>query len=329
MKAATQAVLHSLRPSNPEQANRLDLADWLVAEENPLTSRVRVNLIWMHLFGEGIVRTIDDFGTRVELPSHPGLLDWLAASFRDNGWSRKALIKQIVMSSTYRQSSAFRPELVSRDPENKLLYRQNRQRVEGEIVRDITLQVSGLLSSKIGGPSVFPHLAPEVVAMAYGNYKWNASKGPEKYRRGMYTFFKRTVPHPNLMTFDCPDSNATSVKRGRSNTPLQALVTLQNKTYIEASKAFGLRLAGLAMMSDSERIDHGLTLALGRKAIALEQAALQEVLNAGRDYYTQNESEAVKLAAEEIPEGVETMEAAAWVATARVITNTDAFIMRE
>ena len=195
--------------------DRLDLARWLVHENHPLTSRVVVNHAWSHLFGTGIVKTLNDFGVRGERPTHPQLLDWLAYNFpRDMNWSRKELIRTIVTSATYRQSSNHRPDLISIDPTNQLLARQNRVRVEAEIVRDLYLANSGLISLKIGGPSVFPPLPPGVAELSYANsFRWKTSKGDNKYRRGMYTFFKRTAPHPNLIGFDCPDSNTTKLKR--------------------------------------------------------------------------------------------------------------------
>ena len=209
---------HSLQTRSQETpADRLDLARWLVDPNHPLTPRVTVNHVWDHLFGRGLVSTVDDFGVRGKVPTHPQLLDWLAWQFsHDMQWSRKQLIKQIVMSATYRQSSQLRPELADIDPENKLLSRQNRFRVEAEIVRDLCLAVGGLLSEQVGGPSVFPPLPSGVAELSYNNnFKWRTSQGDSRYRRGMYTFFKRTSPYPTLMSFDCPDSNTTRLKRGK------------------------------------------------------------------------------------------------------------------
>src|SRR6185437_3611092 len=229
---AAPAGFATLPPLKPRAAggvaDRLDLGRWLVASDNPLTPRVAVNHAWRLLFGAGIVRTASDFGVRGEGPTHPELLDWLAAEFIGQGseaasgsrfppsaaWSRKSLIKRIVMSATYRQASRHRAELIEADPQNLWLARQNRLRAEGEIVRDISLDAAGLLSRKIGGPSVFPPLPPGIAELSYaGNFKWTASTGADRYRRGMYTFFKRTAPHPNLTTFDCPDANLTCVER--------------------------------------------------------------------------------------------------------------------
>ncbi|MEE3220715.1 MAG: DUF1549 and DUF1553 domain-containing protein, partial [Planctomycetota bacterium] len=234
VRPGTLATLHSFKSRLEEgPADRLDFSRWLVDSENPLTPRVTVNGVWKHLFGKGLVGTANDFGVRGEPPSHPRLLDWLAKTFTSQeggaAWSRKGLIKRIVMSASYRQSSHHRPALAETDPGNQLLYRQNRFRVEGEIVRDFYLTIGGLLSQKIGGPSVFPPMPPDIAALSYANnFKWNTSKGDDRYRRGMYTFFKRTAPHPNLTTFDCPDANTAKVKREISNTPLQSLALLNN-----------------------------------------------------------------------------------------------------
>ena len=189
------AVLHELKPRKKAGIpDRLDLANWLMDPNNPLTPRVTVNHLWSHLFGNPIVETMGDFGLRGEKPSHPKLLDWLAKEFIRRKWSRKGMIKLIMMSATYRQSSKHRPELADVDAQNRLLARQNRFRVEAETVRDIYLKASGLLSKKIGGPSVFPPMAADVAALSYaGNFRWKTSSGEDRYRRGMYTFFKRTA----------------------------------------------------------------------------------------------------------------------------------------
>ncbi|MFM8468816.1 MAG: PSD1 and planctomycete cytochrome C domain-containing protein, partial [Limisphaerales bacterium] len=247
VRAAVPAVLHSLTP-RAAQPDRLDLAQWLFAPENPLTARVSVNHVWKNLFGRGLVATVEDFGKQGEKPTHPELLDWLAATFSAPanakpptpnselglGWSRKQLIKLIVTSATYRQSSVVRSDLRERDPNNLLLARQNRLRLEAETVRDAYLAASGLLNPKIGGPSIRPPLPADIAALGYANsVKWTESKGDEKNRRGLYIFFQRTVPYPMLMTFDAPDSNATCARRERSNTPLQALTLLNDPVFFE------------------------------------------------------------------------------------------------
>ena len=328
------SVLHKLKPRGESPADRLDLAQWLASSDNPLTPRVTVNHVWKQLFGEGIVRTVNDFGVRGEKPTHPGLLDWLADEFRGNlGWSRKELIRTIVTSATYRQSSAVRPELIEVDPQNLLLARQNRTRVEAEIIRDLSLSVSGLLSSKIGGPSVFPPLPPGVAELSYaGNFKWATSKGEDRYRRGMYTFFKRTSPHPNLTLFDCPDSNLTCVSRNSSNTPLQALTLLNNEIFVEAAREFGHRIRKYDG-SDRVRLTQAFRLCVSRQPTVPELDQFQEMLNASRKWYEANKDAALALRAagtksEAAKNGADDVEAAAWVATCRIMLNMDEFITR-
>ena len=317
--ALTPEILPSYE--NQAQGDRLDLARWLVSGKNPLVARVTVNHIWGNLFGEGIVRTPDDFGIRGQAPTHPKLLDWLANELISNKWSRKKVVKLIVTSATYRQSSTHRPELENRDPSNRLLHRQNRFRVEAEIIRDLNLAASGMLSRKIGGPSVFPPLPAGVAAVSYANnFKWATSKGADRNRRGLYTFFKRTAPHPNLLTFDCPDSNVTCIKRSRSNTPLAALTTLNNEVFSEAAKALGKRLIQ-EKENDSDRIIYGFRLCVARAPTINEQESLQALLNAARKYYRAHKTEAMIYNGE--------TEASAWAATARVMLNMDEFITRE
>ena len=317
--ALTPVTLPSI--TNREHGDRLDLARWLVSGKNPLVPRVTVNHIWAHLFGEGLVRTLDDFGVRGDAPTHPKLLDWLAAEFVRRQWSRKKMIKLIVTSATYRQASAHRPELTGRDPNNLLLHRQNRFRVEAEIVRDLNLAASGLLSRKVGGPSVFPPLPTGVAAVSYANnFKWNTSKNEDRHRRGLYTFFKRTAPHPNLLTFDCPDSNVSCIKRTRSNTPLAALTTLNNEVFTEAAKALANRLLK-EPPNDASRIDLGFRLCVARLPNAQEHSAMSSLLKKARAYYEGN-PEAAKLF-----NG--SSEASAWAVIARVLLNLDEFITRE
>ncbi len=325
------AVLHPLEPRNPEQpADRLDLANWLMAPDNPLTARVAVNQVWSHLFGRGIVRTLNDFGTRGEKPTHPLLLDWLASEYPNLGWSRKALIRLIVTSATYRQSSTHRPELTEIDPQNNLFYRQNRVRVEAEIVRDLFLAASGQLSQKIGGPSVFPPLPPDVAALSYANnFRWKTSTGEDRYRRGMYTFFKRTAPHPNLITFDCPDSNTATIERRTSNTPLMALTMLNNEVFAEAAQAFGKRLLEEDAADDHARMTRGFRLCVSRPPQKAELAELLTLLQSAREYYQSNAEAAATLVGSYQPADIPPAEAAAWVATARILLNLDEFITRE
>ncbi|MFT5466606.1 MAG: hypothetical protein ACI8UO_001706 [Verrucomicrobiales bacterium] len=310
--------------------DRLDLANWLMSEENPLPPRVLTNHVWTQLFGEGLVRTNNDFGVRGELPSHPKLLDWLGLEFRRLGWSRKKMVETIVMSATYRQASAHRAELLEIDPNNRLLARQNRFRVQAEIVRDLCLSVSGLFSDKVGGPSVFPPLPPDVALLSYNNnFKWATSAGEDRYRRGMYTFFKRTSPHPNLIAFDCPDSNTTNVIRRTSNTPIQALTTLNNEVFVEASQAFAKRILALEAKDDADRMAQALQLCVAREPSDFETQKFIELLEKSRVFYAKNPEPAQQLLGEYQPEGTEPAEAAAWVAVARIALNLDELITRE
>ncbi|MCH8829331.1 MAG: DUF1553 domain-containing protein, partial [Planctomycetes bacterium] len=277
----TPAVLPPLKPRKKTgMPDRLDFANWLMDPANPLTPRVTVNQVWSHLFGRAIVPTINDFGTRGEKPSHPKLLDWLAKEYIRLKWRRKALIKLIVMSATYRQSSRHRPQQVRIDPQNQLLSRQNRFRVEAETIRDIFLAAGGLLSKKIGGPSVFPPMPADVAALSYaGNFRWSTSKGADRYRRGMYTFFKRTSPHPNLMTFDCPDSNTTNVQRRMSNTPLMALATLNNIVFVESAQAMVKRvLTEAGLKTDAQKIRRIFRRCVARPPTTAETAGFQRLL---------------------------------------------------
>ena len=310
--------------------DRLDLARWLASRENPLTPRVCVNHVWQHLFGQGLVKTTNDFGVRGEAASHPDLLDWLADEWFELGLSRKALVKLIVMSATYRQSSAHRSELKEIDANNRLLARQNRFRVEAEIVRDLSLAAGGLMSRKVGGPSVYPPMPADVAALSYANnFKWTASEGEDRHRRGMYTFFKRTAPHPNLTAFDCPDSNKTCVERASSNTPLQALTTLNNIVFSESAQGLARRALGESGLDDSARIRRAFEYSVARSPGEAETAAFLELLAAARDYYGKSADEAKAAAGATVPEGVPVAEAAAWAATARILLNLDEFITRE
>jgi hypothetical protein len=326
-------TLHVLPKLNAagQKATRLDLARWLVGKENSLTPRVIANQFWMRLFGTGLVRSVGDFGVRGEVPSHPELLDWLAKTYRDDwNWNTKAYIKTIVMSNTYRQASTHRPEMVDRDALNQWLSRQNRLRVEAELVRDLALQVSGLLSPKTGGPSVFPPMPPELAKLSYANnFSWTDSKGEDRYRRGMYTFFKRTLPHPTLMTFDCPDANLTCVNRGVSNTPLQALALLNNESFLEASQALAKGLLVKKYADDAARLSRAIRTCLTREPQEEELERLESLLDHARDYYRDNPEEVEAFVGEHTVPSVSNAEVASWIATVRVLINLDEFITRE
>ena len=333
------AGLGTLPPLKARQegqlADRLDLARWLVSPDNPLTPRVTANHVWRILFGQGLVRTANDFGVRGEKPTHPELLDWLANELRTGSgsgkaWSRKALIKRIVMSATYRQASNHRPELQTIDPENRLLARQNRVRVQGEIVRDISLDAAGLLSRKIGGPSVYPPLPPGIAELSYaGNFRWSESTGEDRYRRGMYTFFKRTAPHPNLIMFDCPDANITCIERQTSNTPLQALTALNNETFAETARGFARRILTLEEKDDRARLVAAFRICVARPATDEELGQLEALLSESREWYTNHADQATTLIAKTAAPDTPAPVNAAWIVTARVLLNLDEFITRE
>ncbi len=249
------------------RATRRELADWLTAPENPLVSRVAVNRIWQELFGAGLVKTSEDFGVMGARPSHPELLDWLAAEFRERGWSRKAIIRTIVLSAAYRQSSQARPELRELDPENRLLARQSRLRLPAEAIRDAALRVSGLLDARIGGPSVKPPQPEGVTALGYSSgTKWQVSGGTDRYRRGVYIHYQRTTPYPLLANFDAPRSTVAACRRTRSNTPLQALNLLNDPAFMEAAEHLGKR---------AKTVEEAFELALLRKPTAAERARLE------------------------------------------------------
>jgi len=316
--------ISSLHPLKSPAGNpsRMDLAKWLNSRENPLMARVTANTVWLHLFGNGLVPSPENFGSQGQRPSHPELLSWLADFFIKRGWSRKELIRKIVTSQTYRQSSRHRLEYASSDPDNRLLHRQNRKRVEAEIIRDLHLSVAGLLNTETGGESQFPPIPADVAAQSFANnFKWNVSKGGNRYRRGMYTFFKRTAPAPNLMTFDCPDSNTSITQRNVSNTPLMALTTLQNIVFHEASQALARRIEeNPALTNNQQRIEHLFKLTLSRLPEPKELDIALGLLKENLSHYLDHPDQTLELCGESKPI------LAAWTATVRIITNLDEFI---
>jgi mono/diheme cytochrome c family protein len=353
VQPAVPAILPAIQPRPPAAtADRLDFANWLVSPDNPLVPRVAVNQIWARLFGQGIVRTAGDFGVRGEQPSHPELLDWLAARFSGRSvpglpvnapqlkpWSQKQFLKLLMTSSAYQQAAAQHPDGQRLDPLNRLLWRQNRLRVEAEIVRDISLQAAGLLSAKIGGPSVFPPLPAGVAELSYANnFRWTESTGEDRYRRGMYTFFKRTSPHPNLITFDCPDANTTCIERSLSNTPLQALVMLNNEVFSEAARSLANRLLSTGVTNDQQLLAEGFRICTARSPAADELGELNALLNDLQSQYQQDPAAAAKLtssgtdavtAAQPQAAPTDLARRAAFAAVCRVLLNLDEFITRE
>jgi uncharacterized membrane protein len=315
-----------------ETPNRLTLARWLVDQENPLIGRVTMNRIWATYFGRGIVNTVEDFGVMGEKPSHPELLDWLATELPRQRWSMKAMHRLIVTSATYRQSSRVTPELLQRDPVNLLLTRGPRLRVEAEIVRDVALSASGLLDRKIGGPSVFPPQPPGVSELSYGPMAWKVSEGSDKYRRGLYTFLKRTAMYPGLTVFDAPTSEVTCVRRIRSNTPLQALTTLNDDVFVEAAQALGRRLVESA--SDPRgRIALAFRLCVGRHPDETETKEVEAFYTAQLARFRDKSADAAAVALADPkakpPEGMDLPEVAAWTTVARAILNLDETVTRE
>jgi mono/diheme cytochrome c family protein len=331
----TPAVLHPLSQGEARAGlqNRLDLARWLMSPANPLTARVTVNRVWQQYFGLGIVPTENDFGTQGTPPTHPELLDWLAAEFSEPEigdrsskierpgasarssiselpnpapWSFKHLHRLIVTSATYRQVSKVRPELAEKDPTNKLLARQNRHRLDAEIVRDVALAASGRLNPKVGGPSVFPPQPDGVMNLGQSSREWKASAGDDRFRRGMYTFYWRATPHPALAVFDTADAFSACTRRLRSNTPLQALTLLNDAAFVELAGALAQRIQADA--PESQRLEFGFRLCTGRKPKLAERARLQTLLD------------------EEIRDGGTVK---AWQTFARVLLNLDETITRE
>ena len=328
VSAQTPGVLNPLTP-RADEADRLDLARWLVSPSNPLVARVAVNHIWKHLFGSGIVASVDDFGTQGERPSHPELLDRLAVELIESGWNRKHVIKSIVMSATYRQSSAHTAQLAVLDPENRLLTRQSRYRVESEIVRDLFLDAAGLIHHQLGGPTIHPWAPPATKDLAY-KYKtrWIVSDKPNRFRRGMYIHFKRTNPYPSLVMFDSPESNVCLAERDRSNTPLQALATLNDPVFVECAQALGRDLAVLPGTPE-ERLQVAGMRCLSRRFSQDEADVLASLLASEQLWYRDRPAEARQSVGDYSAAEVADATTAAWLAVARAILNLDEFVTRE
>jgi hypothetical protein len=245
--------------------NRLGLAEWLVSDDNPLTARVTVNHFWETLFGHGLVETSEDFGTQGDPPTHPELLDWLATEFMQNGWSMKKIQRLMVTSAAYREGSRVTPDLVARDPYNKLYARGPRFRVEAEMVHDMALAEGGLLSSKMYGPSVFPYQPEGIWDIPYNTDKWIESQGEDRFRRSVYTFMRRSAPYPSLATYDAPSREFCTVRRVRTNTPLQALTSLNDPYFFAAAQAMAKRMEAEGGQSPADRIRYGFLLTVSRQ----------------------------------------------------------------
>lgn len=317
------SVLNPLPPNAPR--NRLEFARWLVARDNPLTARVVINRQWAAFFGRGIVRTVDDFGFQGSPPTHPQLLDWLAVEFMDQGWSFKRMHKLIVMSATYRQSSHVTPQLLAKDAENALLARGPRVRLEAELVRDSALRIAGLLSEKMGGPSVFPPQPANVTTEgAYGKLEWKVSEGEDRYRRGLYTFSKRTAPYAMFTTFDAPSGEECVARREASNSPLQALTMLNDAVLIEASQALG-RLMADQPGTEAARVRWLFQRFFTRPPARDEVGLLVKFLQTQKRRFASGELDATAVAGH--GDG-EADERAAWTALARALFNLDEAITK-
>ncbi|MFO0953345.1 MAG: DUF1553 domain-containing protein [Isosphaeraceae bacterium] len=315
--------------------NRLGLARWLVSPANPLTPRVIVNRLWQQHFGAGLVKTAENFGIQSELPSHPELLDWLAAEFVRQGWDLKALHRLMVTSATYRQTSKAAAETHQRDPENRWLARGPRFRLPAEAVRDNALAVSGLLTWRLGGPSVKPYQPAglwEELAGGAGEPPYVQEKGPNLYRRSLYIYRKRTVPHPVMANFDAPSREVCQVKRPRTNTPLQALELLNDVTYVEAARRLAERMIAEGGSNVSERITHGFRRATARGPSPAELQALTRGLERYRALYSADRAAAeafVRTGESPVAKDADPAELAAYTAVAGVILNLDETITRE
>jgi hypothetical protein len=308
---------------------RLTLAKWIVSRDNPLTARVAVNRMWQELFGRGIVRTSEDFGRMGENPSNPQLLDWLAVEFMESGWDMKHMVRLMVTSAAYRQSSKERPDLKERDPDNALVARQSRLRLTAELIRDEALAASGLLNTTVGGKSVRPPQPAGVAELSYNKSgKWQESTGPDRYRRGLYIDFHRTSPYPELMNFDAPNANLACSRRQRSNTPLQALNLLDDVVFFEAAQALAYRLVREAPKDFGRRLDYAYELALARPPAPREKERLASYFDKEVSAFGKDPKSAESLFPAPV-EGVAPAEAAAWVGVSRVLLNLDEFITRE
>lgn len=316
--------------------NRLGLAQWLFLPGHPLTARIAVNRIWEMYFGRGLVKTSDDFGNQGEMPSHPGLLDYLAVTYREQGWNTKQLQKLILMSATYRQQSVIRPELLAKDPQNILLARGARYKMPAEMIRDNVLATSGLLSAKIGGPSVYPYQPPglwEALSDKSWKYIYKESEGEDLFRRSIYTIVKRSSPPPFMLIFDAPDRNFCTVKRPVSSSPLQALALLNDPTFVESSKYIAGRMMQEGGATVEEQLAYGFRLVTGRRPGTKEVALLNKMYTQEKEMYQTQPAKAAKILSvgrANIPVKLPGIgQAAAYVDVVMALLNTDEFITRK
>jgi hypothetical protein len=324
----TPAALPPLPGDFPK--NRLGFAQWLLRPEHPLTARVTVNRFWQEVFGTGIVRTTGDLGVSGELPSHPELLDWLAIEFRENGWDMKKFFKLLVSSATYRQAALATAEKVDKDPANRLLARGPRFRMDGEMVRDYALASSGLLVRKLGGPSVKPYQPPgvwEAVAMIGSNTRdYKADSGENLYRRSLYTFWKRSAPPALLDIFNAPSREVCAVRRERTNTPLQALATLNDPTFVEAARHMAQNALASGDATADERVRFLALRVLSRPLTAEESQVVQTSLKELADFYAAHPAEAkhlISVGESKADPALDPANLAAWTMLANEILNLD------
>jgi hypothetical protein len=333
VKPEVPAVLHPFPENAPR--NRLGLAQWLVDSHNPLVGRVTMNRTWAVFFGRGLVTTPEDFGTQGERPTHPELLDWLATEFIAQQWRMKAMHRLIVTSATYRQASTGSAELLRRDPLNQLYARGPRFRLEYEVLRDQALAVSGLLSPKIGGPSVMPPQPPGIWENSFGfydlpNFRWKEATGEDRYRRGIYTFLRRTAMYPSMLLFDAPTREVCSVRRLRTNTPLQALATLNDPVFVEAAGGLAQRIMKEGGTTWETQIDYAFQVCLCRSPRPQELARLRQLHDQALERFRKDTSAAALLVKHSRlePKGQELPELAAWIVVANVLMNLDEMLTR-
>jgi len=331
MKPSLPQYLTQTMPSDRE-LNRLDLANWLVSRDNPLTSRTVMNRLWKQFFGMGISKVLDDLGAQGEPPSNPKLLDWLACEFVDSGWDMKHMVRTIVTSATYQQSSIATPERLAADPNNRELARQSTFRLDAELVRDNALALSGLLTTKIGGPSAKPYQPEEYWDnLNFPRRTYPADAGESQYRRGLYTWWQRSFLHPSMLAFDAPTREESCAERNRSNIPQQALVLLNDPTYVEAARAFALSLLGEKATTDAERIRRVWQRALQRDPTDSEHETIATLLRERRAAYREDPRAAeqlLKVGNAPIPDGSDLPEIAAWTHVTRVLLNLHETITR-
>jgi hypothetical protein len=327
------AAFHPLMQS--DEPDRLRFARWIADPRSPLTARVAVNRIWQNVFGVGLVETAEDFGTRAATPEYRELLDWLAVDFMEHGWSQKHLLRTILSSATYQQTSKVSPELFDRDPQNRLLARAPRFRADAEVVRDIALATAGLIHHELGGPSVIPPVPQNVLDYnyVYPSY-WIPAEGPQRYRRAVYGFRKRSMPDPAMSSLDSPNGDFSCARRVRSNTPLAALTGLNETIFVEAARAMALRILREGGSSDEQRIEYAYLLAVSRLPSPEEKMALMELLQSRRQKVAEGWLDARAITTGDpaklpsLPEYTTPQDAAAWTIAARVLLNLDETISK-